>query len=125
MTEDLDGQGTTLNDLDPGIRKVVERLLEAGFATCDSGDGYSKLQDPEAGYECGEIETYPHVYMQCGFRSLLDECARLLVLVRSWGITVGSIGEEAVFIQATYDPVNESAIIGLHGLLDHMLLVTS
>lgn len=51
-------QPTTLFELpDPGIHLAVELLINEGLTTCDSGDGYSKVEAIGA----GEALDYGHV----------------------------------------------------------------
>lgn len=118
--EDLDGQGTTLDDLDPGIRKTVEWLLDLGYATCDSGDGHSKLAQ---GYAEEEIIPVPHVIMQTSGSLMMTTTYRLVDDLAAIGVKVEPISPygSGVSIQATYDPADDSATIALYGLNDEML----
>jgi hypothetical protein len=52
-----------IDDLDPGVRKLVSLLFGAGFDTCDSGDGKTKFKDRPI-HEHYEFSR-PHVFIQC------------------------------------------------------------
>lgn len=83
--------------LDPGIRDIVRQLNEAGFETTDSGDGYSK--PPLA---C--VLPFPHVAIKSSRDALIEDADR----VYRW---LAEHRRRARFIQATYDPKDQSAIV--------------
>ncbi len=110
------------DELDPGIRETVRWLNDHMYRTTDSGDGVTKLlQALEYGNEC-EALPYPHVFMVCSPEMLVQSARRLLSDLRSIGVTVGPVDRDGVFIQATYDPANETGIIELVNLNDELLL---
>ncbi len=120
LMEDLDGQGTTFADLDPGIRKTVEWLLDRGYATCDSGDGVTKFNNGIE-YDEHELLPVPHVFMMTSMDRIVEIANRLKEDLEALGVEVSPVGQGEVYIDATFDPVDESAIIGLYGLNDAML----
>lgn len=98
--------------LDPGIRETVRRLRDAGFDTRDSGDGVTKLA---AGWEALD---FPHVVIRCEPAQVVAEARRLHTFVTEHGICVEPVGHSSVWIEASYDPVNDIATIMLAGMSD-------
>lgn len=110
--------------LDPGIRKLVKLLRDNGFDTTDSGDGISKFTDfPDS---CAE--SMPNVYIQTTSDILLSECNRLVNLLKQH-VKSGTLeetfihpdlGQEVsrVAIEATYLPMEEVSVLGVHGIAD-------
>jgi len=105
-----------LNYLNPGIRLTVTALSAAGFDTCDSGDGETQQ------HECDREGSY--VVIKSNSRDLTSEAADLLLFLQHNGIEVVQIGAEGVQIQATYDPVDDTAIIDVAGIHDRLLPAT-
>lgn len=110
--------------LDPGIRRVVEWLDERGFDTCASGDGRSKpgkKREQEDGVTWAF--DYPHVFMRVQPpKRLIYEANRLHRCLASIGIGSCNVGTpNGVWIQATYDPRNLTAVIELAGVDDELL----
>ncbi len=103
----------TLNPalLTPGIRKTVLWLRSLGFDTTDSGDGVTNV---EAEME-GAIDI-AHVHIQTTPLKMVSVARNLQDAVEAKGIKL-----EAGMIQATYDPVDHSAIVSLYGVSDEML----
>lgn len=102
--------------LDTGIKRTVELLRAAGFDTTDSGDGKSKPEDERS------FGDTPHVVIKAKEEYCMWLEARSLKdFVRSLGVEVLPIGRGDVYIEATYDPVDNSAVIVLFGLHDGML----
>lgn len=99
-----------LNYLDPGIRLTVAALAAAGFQICDSGDGQAR-QDREGSY----------VVIQSTSRDLTSDAADLMLFLQHNGIQVVQIGCDGVQIQATFDPVDGTAIIDVSGIHDRLL----
>lgn len=95
------------DQLDPGIRQVVRQLNDLGFVTTDSGDGVSKT-DME-----GAMDV-PNVAIKVDPFYLLGEADRLYRHCAEWGL-------EDFTIQASYDPVDGSAVILLLGVDDSTL----
>jgi hypothetical protein len=101
------------DDLNPGIKRTVEWLNREGFRTVDSGDGATH------DYECDR--TAPYVVVACAPTKLVSEAIRLRVWVQKRGVTVSPIGDGPVFIQASYDPTDDSAFLDLNGADDALL----
>lgn len=116
--------GLNWDALDPGIRETVRFLRERDFETTDSGDGVTKLVDGDD--DDGAILDVPHVWMVVLPEHLAAEASRLRVTLRIHDIRVKAFGAdgEGVEIQATYDPVDGTAVIGLFGLNDALLATT-
>lgn len=98
-------------DLDPGIRRFVVLLREAGFDTTDSGDGVSKS-------EAGDAETldFPHVAISSSLATLFADCDRILAFMRTLNIKVGPAQ-----IEGSYDPAQEGALIMVTSIDDAAL----
>ena len=97
----------TVNELDPGIRRLVVLLNEAGFDTCDSGDGKSQ----EA-----RVLDYPHVAVTCRPEELLEVADRLYSVVMTLvgeGEPVVEDGQEmpAWIVEGSYSPMGRSSIV--------------
>jgi hypothetical protein len=105
------GERLTIN---PGIRNTVAWLQQAGYVTCDSGDG--RTHD----HPCDR--DYPYVSMIVPPGELVEEADRLVLLLRDRGIAVTPMeGEQVagrVHIQASYDPANAIGILDVMGLDD-------
>lgn len=100
--------------LDPGIRETVRRLHDAGFRTTDSGDGVSK---PDMACAL----AFPHVALTCDPAVLVAEARRFHAFLLATGVNVlpPSVGpDEGPWIQASYDPADNSATILLAGVDD-------
>jgi hypothetical protein len=102
-----------IKHLDPGIRNLVVALNKAGFVTTDSGDGVSKP-------ECGRMINVPHVVIKAEPSRLLLTANALHDWCRATKLKV-----TRGMIQATYDPVDKSAIVMLFGVNDEMLKAAS
>jgi hypothetical protein len=101
--------------LNPGIRKLVRILRDAGFNTVDSGDGrtHEHVCDREYAYVSIRVGEPQH---------LIDKSRALQVLLAGLGVSIQEIGlEERPCIQATYDPANNLAMIDLAYVDDTML----
>jgi len=105
-------------ELNPGIRETVAFLRSKGFHTTDSGDGVTH------DFECDQ--AYPYVYMRSLPDLLRADAEELLGVLRGEGVEVGQITDDSlgVSIQATYDPVDQTAVLMLTGL-DDMKLATA
>lgn len=67
---DMIGEGTfDYSQIDAGVRDVVRLLRDAGFCTCDSGDG-SKAATMDGALD------YPHVFMVIDAADAVSEVAR-------------------------------------------------
>lgn len=107
--------------LDVGIRETVRLLHVLGFATSDSGDGVSKPPP-------GRVLEFPHVAVCSKPASLLEDARRLRARLEG---EIGDLtrrrrslrggGEKAIAIEASYSPIDDSAIIMLMGLDDRLL----
>lgn len=102
--------GFDFEQLDPGIRKVVRWLRENGFETTDSGDGETK-SDMTCAFDM------PNVAVRVHYRDLLMEADRLADMMHSH---LPSLVHD-VHIEASYDPMDRSAVILLLRLHDRML----
>lgn len=105
--------------LNPGIRKLVGALNEAGFATTDSGDG--RTHD----YACDRPYGYIVVLVP-DKNDLVAASDRLRGLLERLGLRVVPQAEEAppagsCTIQATYCPVDGYAVIDISHVHDRML----
>jgi hypothetical protein len=113
-----DSRTASSHELDPGIRDVVDLLQSWEFETTDSGDGVSKLA---AGWSPDEVMSVPHVHMRVRSVSLVEKARLLLGLLRNNGVIVGACGEGEAYIQASYDPADDSGVLSLYGLDDERL----
>lgn len=98
-------------DMNPGIVKTVRWLREAGFKTCDSGDG--ETHD----HECDQ--SMPYVHMLCDPVKLVSEADRLCSLLQSvHGVACyyNEPNENDPCIQATYNPGDRTAILSLYNI---------
>lgn len=106
------------DELDPGIRDTVRWLRDRGFKTTDSGDGATKLLE----IRDEEALPYPHVFMVVDdANDALDEAHRLVCELRDYGIPVCPVGMGTTWIQLTYDPCSEVAVVELGDLNDSLL----
>jgi hypothetical protein len=110
-----------MKDLNPGIREWVRRLNEAGFRTCDSGDGetHDHACDREWGYVTAIVAEADQ---------LVAEVRRLVALIRSWGVPIAPMTMDgpttgAVYVQASYSPrpLDGIAFVDVQGCHDRML----
>ncbi|MFN8525136.1 MAG: hypothetical protein U0821_18725 [Chloroflexota bacterium] len=102
-----------LSTLNPGIRQVVKMLREWGYETVDSGDGATRE------FECDR--DHPYVVIKLAQdANPLDETDRLLDSLRDVGVYVDQIGnpDGHPWIQQSYDPVTDIALIELDYLDD-------
>ena len=103
-----------MGTLDPGIVEVVAFLRRHGFRTTDSGDGRSKGDTMDCALDV------PNVAMVCEPGTLLAEADRLRATLEAAGVALTT--ENAPSIQASYDPVDGSAVVLLLGLDDAALI---
>jgi len=101
-----------VDELNPGIRRLVGWLRANGFDTCDSGDGQTH------DHECDR--SYPYVTIIAPKWELVAQADRLNRLLVDVGVPIRSISEEPLHgaIQATYDPADGSGVIDLTGVSD-------
>jgi hypothetical protein len=106
--------------LDPGIRRTVALLRSAGFRTCDSGDGVTKLAanpDDECALDVASV------------RAVVDrsdafwEVDRLLdVVSQATGQSVEMLAEvSGVSVEMTYSPLDETCLLAVYVVDDSML----
>lgn len=101
--------------LNPGIRKLVALLNANGFVTVDSGDGVTHDHDCDREYAYVVCQTEPDL--------LLRETDGLVALMAKHGVSVMAQSEDGTpCIQATYDPIDGSALIDLMNVTDAMLV---
>lgn len=108
-----------IEGLNPGIVKLVTKLREAGFNTCDSGDGETHE------FDCDRDYGYVSILVP-DKNDLVSETDRLEQLLTSWGIvaipmTMEDPPEGCCNIDAGYEPCNELAIIDIRYVHDRML----
>lgn len=103
-----------MSNLNPNIENVVKLLQTDGFTTVDSGDG--QTQD----FECDR--SRPYVVIQIDRPSLLSfQAQRVKHTLQREGVEVEPIGMNNVYITASYDPADDTALIEVIGLTDDML----
>lgn len=95
-------------ELNPGIRRLVKMLREAGFETVDSGDGVTNV---EAGME-GALKV-PHVHCVVSSKLMVQEAHRMLSL-----FTDVSIDATPGMVQALFDPADGVATLSVYGVDD-------
>ena len=104
------------DELDPGIRRLVRKLRDAGFETVDSGDGYSK----EGVYE--DFLPFPHVAMLSTPSHLVADADRLMACLEEWGVSFEPKDPETdIQIEASYSPVDGHTVLLLSNVDDTML----
>lgn len=109
------GEAIMYRALDPGIRQTVAWLRGHGFNTTDSGDGKAKFEEGR-GFE--GVLDFPHVFMKVTPPDqLLEQACRLRQLI----VNDTPVYLEPGQIQATYDPVDGSAVLALYGIDDAQL----
>lgn len=106
-------QSLIVQDLDPGVRRLVVLLNAWGFPTCDSGDGMSKPPDRR-------VMDVPHVFVEAPPAHLASWADRLARNLGAMGIELEAQGpdDHGKYIAASYDPVAGTAIIALIGVAD-------
>ena len=113
-----------MTDLNPGIRRIVALLNEAGFATTDSGDG--ETHD----FECDR--DYGYVSIVVDRANLASEADRVAALLTGHGVQPTNMAVAAkdtpvrppeghCWIQANYSPVDGVAIVDVQYVHDRML----
>lgn len=119
MLERAAAAPTLPDDINPGIRRTVALLIEAGFQTCDSGDGETHL------HECDR----DHGYVAAAVRPAVAvaEADRLVKVLEGLGLRVEPLGWEkpppgVVHVQATYLPASGYAFLEVEHIHDRMLL---
>lgn len=106
------------DDINPGIRRTVEFLVQHGFATCDSGDGVTHM------CECDRDHAYVVMIVEDG--DIVREAHRLVDVLAEAGVEVGPIGMEPTpAIQASYDPANRIGALDLTHVDDALLFGSS
>jgi hypothetical protein len=93
LTEDCDGivafVREEIADIDPGVRILVSGLRRLGWATTDSGDGYSKAKEDqtiEGAHVCIRIGSIAAV--QDAMQNLIDNLEKLFEVSCDYEITV-------------------------------------
>lgn len=101
--------------LDPGVRELIVWLRSEGFETVDSGDGITKTD-----MDCAWPS--PNVAIEVKPSDMISEADRLRHLLIGKFIRPRQANmEDEPHIQATYDPVDKSAILILVNVTDAML----
>lgn len=112
MSDDFD-----YSQLDEGIREVVRALRDAGFDTCDSGDG-SKADEMGCALHC------PNVSAICDIETLVEEGDRMLeVLGEGWIVQASYSPNDGYAVLHAYQPT-ERAVRELRDLIDPAYLIT-
>ncbi|HYC33160.1 MAG TPA: hypothetical protein VEB59_12800 [Gemmatimonadales bacterium] len=106
--------------LDPGIREVVRTLRKWGFNTCDSGDGKTKVGDPEWDQET--VNPVPHVAVVVPADELVEQARHLASLLKREGVALVPQGRGGPYVAASFDPTDGTAILYLAELDDDGLL---
>jgi len=100
--------------INPNIVRMVALLQENGFKTCDSGDGKT--------HAAGCDRDYGYVSMTTAPENLLAESHRLVRVLEAVGIKIYDMNpNDLPCIQASYDPVNQGALIDLMFITDDLL----
>lgn len=97
--------------LNPGIRKTVRLLHEAGFDTCDSGDGETHECDRDHGY----VVVRPGRYAF----SIESATNHVFLLLKIRGFPMSQAGE-GVHVQGTCVP-GEPSLVDISFIHDRML----
>ena len=102
-----------LEQLNPGIRMMVQWLREKGFDTRDSGD--SKTHQ----FECDLPVPYVHIMVEP--EKLVSETDRLVRLLACVGIEVEPCNEEGdnPNIESVYLPANRMGLISVFNVTLH------
>lgn len=98
-----------LNDLDPGVRRLVAFLRKHNFDTCDSGDGVSKPEDERS---FGDVA---HVVMRVEVDKLVSESHRLYKLMQN------VCPDQDWEVGASYNPEDRVPFLFLWRVTDAML----
>jgi hypothetical protein len=100
-----------IDDIDPGVRMVAAALDDAGFDVTDSCDGVARGRD---------VMDTPYVSVACTPADMADTADRLMAWARARGLPVGSQGDPdvRVWITASYDPADGTALTVLVGVYD-------
>jgi len=100
--------------LNPGIRRTVKLFNDLGFITVDSGDGEAHEFDCDR--ECG------YVVIRAEWGMLVTTAKSLALALRARGVALAAVGKVgATTIQASYDPVDDSAIIDINNITDKIM----
>lgn len=108
-----------MSGINSGICRLVAALNNAGFTTCDSGDG--ETHD----YSCDRDYGYVVVAVEPP-QALIQAADRLAATLRSLGIVPVAQGtgipyERQCYMQAMYCPVDGHALIDVSYVHDRML----
>jgi hypothetical protein len=112
-----EGTCVPVSGLNPGIRRLVAILNEAGYPTTDSGDGETR------DHACDRENAYVVVKLPAHrAANLVAEAEAVAMLLRYHGVSIEPIGVGGEpCIQASYDPGNGTALIDIMGVHDRML----
>lgn len=102
-----------LEQLNPGIRMMVQWLREMGFDTRDSGDGRTHQ------FECDLPIPYVHIMVEPA--KLVEETDRLMRLLAKVGIEIEPCDEEGKVpsIESVYLPANRMGLISVFNVTLH------
>jgi hypothetical protein len=119
----MDDDEFRIENIDPGVRRLVAWLRVSGFRTTDSGDGKIKI---EAGAtEDGGVCPFPHVAMVVEPDDLVHEARRLSHLLKNdHGVTIYPTPPEPTGepeLDVSYNVHNDRAMMVLIHVDDSML----
>jgi len=100
--------------INPGIRRIVALLNEAGWETCDSGDGETRR------CACDRDVGYVVVKLDLDRFDLEVATVDVYEFLRTHGIVFGHGPGEAL-ISGSYSPIDGLALVNVHGVHDRML----
>lgn len=104
-------------EINPGIVKLVAMVQAVGFTTTDSGDGVTNVELDIQG-----ALGFPHIFMVVDPDRMISESHRLLELLKPaacFDPTVDRMPSHPLgTIEASYSPVDKTAILTLSGLDD-------
>ena len=101
--------------LNPGIVKTVKLLTDAGYKTCDSGDG--ETHDFPCDRELGYV-----VVRLTASQGLVHCCHRISSILKKHGITLTDNPEETggTQVNGSYDPYNGISLVDVYNISDKM-----
>lgn len=104
------------DSLNPGVRKLVRLLNEAGFATTDSGDGGTSE------FECDRGYAYV-VIVPDWCRDMVRQARDIRDLLIERGVSFSELSEMGTepYLYLDYNPVDESVFIHLMNVTDSLL----
>jgi len=102
------------DDINPGIRETVRRLQEAGYETCDSGDG--ETHD----HTCDRQEGYVVILLKDD-DDIVEHVNKVGALLSSWGVDLSNPHHNGVLLQGNYGYADRLKMVDIHGIHDRIL----